>query len=83
EIGIVAASGTGLQEATCRVHQLGFGISQALGTGGHDLHQDIGGISMLTGLQALIEDEQTKVIVLISKPPAQEIADRIIKVAQS
>ncbi|WP_217521064.1 acyl-CoA synthetase FdrA [Vibrio metschnikovii] len=83
EIGIVAASGTGLQEATCRVHQLGFGISQALGTGGHDLHQDIGGISMLTGLQALIEDEQTKVIVLISKPPAQEIADKIIKVAQS
>ncbi|PFG56291.1 succinyl-CoA synthetase alpha subunit [Vibrio sp. ES.051] len=83
EIGIVAASGTGLQEATCRVHQLGAGISQALGTGGHDLHQEVGGISMLTGLQALIEDEQTRVIVLISKPPAQEIAERIIKVAQS
>ncbi|RJX75773.1 acyl-CoA synthetase FdrA [Vibrio sinensis] len=82
-IGIVAASGTGLQEATCRVHQLGSGISQALGTGGHDLHQDIGGISMLTGLQALIEDEQTKVIVLISKPPAQVIAERILQVAQS
>ncbi|WP_038176077.1 acyl-CoA synthetase FdrA [Vibrio pacinii] len=83
EIGIVAASGTGLQEATCRVHQLGAGISQALGTGGHDLHQNIGGISMLTGLEALIEDEQTKIIVLISKPPAQQIAERILQVAQS
>lgn len=83
EIGIVAASGTGLQEATCRVHQLGEGISQALGTGGHDLHQDVGGISMLTGLRALIEDDQTKVIVLISKPPAEEIAARILDVAQA
>ena len=82
-IGVVAASGTGLQEATCRIHQLGAGISQALGTGGHDLHQLIGGISMLTGLAALIEDEQTKVIVLISKPPAQEIAEQILQIAAS
>lgn len=82
EIGIVAASGTGLQEATCRVHQLGKGISQALGTGGHDLHQSIGGLSMKTGLEALIEDENTKVIILISKPPAPEIANAILSIAQ-
>jgi succinyl-CoA synthetase alpha subunit len=40
-IGIVGASGTGLQEVTCRIDQLGGGISQALGTGGHDLHEEI------------------------------------------
>ncbi|SET54375.1 acyl-CoA synthetase FdrA [Thorsellia anophelis] len=82
EIGIVAASGTGLQEATCRVHQLGKGISQALGTGGHDLHQSIGGISMKTGLLALIEDKKTQVIILISKPPAKEIATEILSIAE-
>lgn len=80
-IGVVAASGTGLQEATCRIHQLGEGVSQALGTGGHDLHQEVGGISMLHGLQALADDEETQVIVLISKPPAKAIAERILSTA--
>ena len=36
-IGVVGASGTGTQEVTVRIHQLGSGVSQALGTGGHDL----------------------------------------------
>ncbi|MGI2065969.1 acyl-CoA synthetase FdrA [Shewanella sp. MF08487] len=80
-IGVVAASGTGLQEATCRIHQLGEGISQALGTGGHDLHQEVGGISMLHGLCALADDDDTQVIVLISKPPAKSIAEKILKMA--
>ncbi|GGP23140.1 acyl-CoA synthetase FdrA [Silvimonas iriomotensis] len=80
-IGIVAASGTGLQEATCRIDQLGEGVSQALGTGGHDLHEDIGGISMLHGLDALKEDDATQVIVLISKPPAQPVAEAILSAA--
>ncbi|WP_188692025.1 acyl-CoA synthetase FdrA [Silvimonas amylolytica] len=77
-IGVVAASGTGLQEVTCRIDQLGEGVSQALGTGGHDLHEEVGGISMLYGLQALIEDAATKVIVLVSKPPAPAVADKIM-----
>jgi succinyl-CoA synthetase alpha subunit len=77
-IGVVAASGTGLQEATCRIHQRGEGVSQALGTSGHNLYQDVGGLSMLHGLQALADDPQTDVIVLISKPLAQAIADNIL-----
>lgn len=81
-IGVVGASGTGLQEVTCRVDQLGAGISQALGTGGHDLHEEIGGISMLQGLQMLAKDDETQVIVLISKPPAQAVAERILEEAQ-
>ncbi|SAL83395.1 succinyl-CoA synthetase subunit alpha [Caballeronia arvi] len=81
-IGVVGASGTGLQEVTCRIDQLGAGISQALGTGGHDLHEEIGGISMQFGLDALAEDPDTRVIVLISKPPARAVAERILERAQ-
>ena len=73
-IGVVGASGTGTQEVTVRIHQLGSGVSQALGTGGHDLAASIGGISMLHGLKALDEDPDTKVILLVSKPPAPDVA---------
>lgn len=81
DIGVIAASGTGLQEVTCRIHNGGGGISQALGTGGRDLHEEIGGITMLQGLAALAADEATRVIVLVSKPPAPAIARRIEQAA--
>jgi FdrA protein len=81
DIGIVAASGTGLQEVTCRIHQLGGGVSQALGTGGRDLKDEIGGITMLQGIEALAHDARTRVIVLISKPPSPAIAQRILDAA--
>lgn len=82
DIGLVAASGTGLQQVTCLIDRLGAGVSQALGVGGHDLRREIGGISMLQGLQALAEDAATRVIVLISKPPSPEVAARILESAR-
>jgi FdrA protein len=82
-IGVVGASGTGTQEVTVRVHQLGSGVSQALGTGGHDLAASIGGISMLHGLKALDEDPDTKVILLVSKPPAPDVAAAVLAAAQA
>ena len=82
-IGAIGASGTGLQEVTVLVDRLGAGISQAIGTGGHDLSVEVGGISMLTGLKYLTEDAATKIIVLISKPPAKEIADEILGKART
>jgi FdrA protein len=82
-IGVVGASGTGTQEVTVRIHQLGSGVSQALGTGGHDLAASIGGISMLHGLKALDEDPDTKVIVLVSKPPAPEVAKAVLGAAEA
>jgi len=75
---LVAASGTGLQEVSVLIHRLGGGISQAIGVGGRDLSLDIGGIMMIEGLRALGEDEATKVIVLISKPPAPEVQAKIL-----
>jgi FdrA protein len=82
EIGAVAASGTGLQQVTCLIDRFGKGISQAIGTGGHDLHARIGGITMLQGLQALAADPATRVIVLISKPPAPEVAALVLEAAE-
>lgn len=77
-IGLVAASGTGLQEVTVQIDRLGYGITQAIGTGGRDLHESIGGIMMLQGLKALENDDKTKVITLISKPPAPSVQDKIL-----
>jgi FdrA protein len=78
DIGLVAAAGTGLQQVTCLIDRWGGGVSQAIGTGGHDLHRDVGGITMLQGLEALAADTATRVIVLISKPPAPEVAARVL-----
>ncbi len=80
-IGCVAASGTGLQQVTCLVDRMGLGISQAIGTGSHDLHRTVGGITMLQGIRALGSDTATKVIVLISKPPAPEVARKVLRAA--
>lgn len=82
-IGVVGASGTGTQEVTVRIHQLGSGVSQVLGTGSHDLSTTVGGISMLHGLAALDADPSTKVIVLVSKPPAPEVAKRVLAAASA
>jgi len=80
-IGCVAASGTGLQQVTCLVDRLGFGISQAIGTGGRDLSKAVGGMTMLQGIEALAADTATEVIVLISKPPAPAVARKVLKAA--
>ena len=60
-IGVVGASGTGLQQVTCLSTGSALGVSQAIGAGGHDLRRDVGGITMLQGLEALAADGATKV----------------------
>ncbi|MCK4800434.1 MAG: hypothetical protein KAS84_00465, partial [Anaerolineales bacterium] len=64
-IGMVAASGTGLQQVSVRIHQLGSGLTHALGTGGRDLSSQVGGITARMGLDLLDRDPDTKVIVLV------------------
>ena len=78
-VGVVAASGTGLQEVTCLVDRYGSGISQAIGTGGRDLKNErVGGITMLMGIEALSRDPSTTVLVIISKPPKAEVAAKVL-----
>ena len=57
DIGIVAASGTGMQEASCIISNAGGGISQAIGTGSRDVEREVGGTMLIEALKALAEDE--------------------------
>ncbi len=77
-VGLVSAAGTGLQEVTSLLARHGVGITQAIGTGGRDTSQAVGGITMLMGLQALQEDNNTEVIVLISKPAAKTVTQKVL-----
>lgn len=83
EIGVVAASGTGLQQVTSLIDRRGAGISQAIGTGGHDLSARIGGVTMRQGIAALAADPATRIIVLVSKPPAAEVMRAVLEQAAS
>ncbi len=77
-VGLVSASGTGLQAVTCSLARAGAGVSQAIGVGSRDLTDGVGGLMMAAGLQALQADPGTDVIVLISKPPADRAAERVL-----
>lgn len=77
-IGIVGASGTGIQEVTCIIDRLGEGVTHAIGTGGRDLSGAVGAITVMDGISALEHDREVKVICVISKPPAREVRDRVV-----
>jgi len=82
-IGIVAASGTGLQAVASRIHARGAGISQAIGTGGRDLGAEVGGTTALAALDVLARDPATEVIAILSKPPAPEVGARLLAEART
>jgi succinyl-CoA synthetase alpha subunit len=82
-IGLVGASGTGLQQVTCLIDRLGEGVSQAIGVGGHDLSEAVGGAMMLLGIEKLASDADTEVIVLVSKPPAASVARTVLEAARA
>ncbi len=82
-VGIVGASGTGLQELTTLVDRGGVGISQAIGVGGRDLSESIGGLMMLQALSMLADDADTQVIALISKPPHPSVTPKILAAARA
>jgi FdrA protein len=82
-IGVVGASGTGLQEFTSQVHNAGLGISHAIGTGSHDLSDQVGGLTTFAALDALAADPGTKVIAMISKPPSSRTLERLLERLQT
>lgn len=81
-IGMVAASGTGLQQVALRIHQMGGGMTHAIGTGGRDLSEAVNAATLRQALDALNRDENTKVIVLLSKPPSPKVAADIVAAAR-
>jgi FdrA protein len=80
-VGLVGASGTGLQEVTTLVHRLGAGVSHAIGTGGRDLHAAIGGVTTRQALALLAADPLTRIIVLVSKPADDAVAAAVLGAA--
>jgi FdrA protein len=84
DIGIIGASGTGIQEVSCLIANNGGGISHAIGVGGRDLKNEVGGITTLMAIDLLDADPGTRHIVIISKPPAKEVAAKVLsRVGQS
>jgi len=73
-VAIVAASGTGAQEVSCLLDAAGVGVSQLVGVGGRDLSAAVGGLMTDLALDLVVNDEATEVVVVISKPPAPDVA---------
>jgi succinyl-CoA synthetase alpha subunit len=78
-IGLVAASGTGLQEVTCRLAAEGEGVSHAIGVGGRDLSDAVGAVMTLAALGALAGEPATKVVVVVGKLAGPIVAERLVE----
>ncbi len=78
-IGLVGASGTGLQEVSVLVHRAGLGVSHAIGTGSRDVSREVGGQTMLAGLDLLDADPATRVVVVVTKPPHPDTARHVLQ----
>src|SRR5262245_36422031 len=76
-IGVAAASGTGLQEITCTIARAGEGVSQAIGVGGRDLFDEVGGVMMLRAIELLGADPDTDVVCVVGKPPGRDVDRRL------
>jgi FdrA protein len=76
-IGIVGGAGTGMQEFSSLLHRAGSGISNGIGTGSRDLSDAVGGVSTMTGIDALEADPATQVIAVVSKPPGTAATARL------
>jgi FdrA protein len=82
-IGLVGASGTGIQEIVSLIHRAGHGVSHAIGTGSRDLHAAVGGSTTLHALALLAADSATKTVVLVSKPSDPSSARNVLRALAS
>ena len=82
-VGIVAASGTGCQQLMCLLDAQGVGVTAALGVGGRDLSSEVGALSTREALRRLDEDPSVELVVVVSKPPAEDVAASLQEYAAS
>ena len=75
---MIAAAGTGMQEVTSLISNSGSGITHAIGVGGRDLSEEVGGIMTLEALGILGSDNNTKALLVVSKPPSKNVAEKIL-----
>jgi FdrA protein len=76
-VGIVAAAGTGAQEAAVLLDAAAVGVSNIIGVGGRDLSAEIGGIMFREAMRMLAADARTETLLLVSKPPDREVVERL------
>lgn len=83
DIGIVAASGTGIQEVTCLIDRFGGGITHALGCGGRDLRKQVGGLEMRFGIKKFAATPGNKTLLLLSKPGDPAVLNAVLDEARA
>lgn len=77
-VGVVAAAGTGAQEAMTLLHRWGSGVSHVIGVGGRDLSAEVGGLMAGAAIGAFADHDATELVLLVSKPPAPEVVERLL-----
>ena len=82
-VGVVGASGSGMQAVTSLLDRFGIGVSHAIGTGGRDCSDAVGGRTTFAGLRMLLDDPQTEIVIVLSKPPGPATAARLAEAATS
>ncbi|MEA2931703.1 MAG: FdrA protein, partial [Actinomycetota bacterium] len=82
-VGVVAAAGTGAQEAMSLLDRWGAGVSHVIGLGGRDLSDDVDGRMAKLAVAALRDDPGTDAILLVSKPPSPRVARAVLDVARA
>lgn len=82
-VGLVAASGTGCQQLLALFDHAGVGVGTAWGVGGRDLTAEVGGSSAREALRRLDDSPEVELVVVVSKPPAPEVATAIQEYAAS
>ena len=80
-IGIAGAAGTGIQEAMAAIDAARGGISCALGTGGRDVSDAVGGLAMVQAIETLSEDTATEVLLVLGKPPEAAAMKKVLEAA--
>jgi FdrA protein len=80
-VAVVAAAGTGAQEAMSLLDRWGVGVSHVIGLGGRDLSAGVGGTMARSALRALAHDKRTELVLLVSKPPSPEVARAVLPAA--
>ena len=82
-VGVVAAAGTGAQEAMALLDRWGAGVTHVIGLGGRDLSEQVGGLMCEAALEALDHHAETELTLLVSKPPAPAVAERVLGKARN
>jgi len=78
DVGIVASAGTGIQEVSCMLDGIGLGVSAALGVGGSDVSEAVGGLMMKDCLGLLERDVSTRVIMIVAKTPKANVIKQMM-----